>query len=299
MKTKITQLSTVLFLIMTCLSFNTAKAQGAHVTCAPNCEYWKITGKTRPKGSVSCIDRSCPICAKKQNEERDKKEKQDQQKITAWKAGEKTRQASAKQKQQEALQAKEKYLKKKKENEVVLVAPKSKVSANENHSIKLSAQNQEILELAKNHKVKIDGLRDYNGRGDGLFFNGKNYETIPVKEPTGRVFYSENGQVVVLKDIKLKDMSAVGFNYGNEIDENGNFCLRFTWNSPGNDYGPLSNNGKPWADIMTLEGENLLNDKTIENVTYKGKGIYELQKRGQSQPTEQYNFKTKKITPIQ
>lgn len=83
MKTKITQLSTVLFLIMTCLSFNTAKAQGAHVTCATNCEYWKITGKTRPKGSVSCIDRSCPICAKKQNEERDKKEKQDQQKITA------------------------------------------------------------------------------------------------------------------------------------------------------------------------------------------------------------------------
>jgi len=299
MKTKIKRLVSLLAVFIACVSFNQVKAQRGHESCAPNCEYWKITGKTRPKGSVSCIDRTCLICAKKQKDEKVKKEKMAQQKIDAWKAGEKTRQASAKQKQQEAVQAKEKYVKEKKENEVVLVAPKPKVTTSENNSIKLSAENQEILELAKNHKVKIDGLRDYNGRGDGLFFNGKNYETIPVKEPTGRVFYSENGQVVILKDIKLKDMSAVGFNYGNELDENGNFCLRFTWNSPGNDYGPLSNNGKPWADIVTLEGENLLNDKMIEKVTYKGKGIYELQKRGQSQPTEQYNFKTKKITPIQ
>uniref|UniRef100_UPI0040494233 hypothetical protein n=1 Tax=Flavobacterium sp. TaxID=239 RepID=UPI0040494233 len=299
MKTTITKLTSLLLVMIACMSFNQAKAQSGHISCAPNCEYWKITGKTRPKGSVSCIDRTCSICAKKQKEEQDKKEKAAQQKIADWKAGEKTRQADIKQKQQEAIKTKEKNLKAEKDNEMVLVAPKSKVTENKNTSIKLSAQDQEILKLAKNHKVEIKGLRDYNGEGKSFFTFGKHYEKVDVKEPTGRIFYIENEKIVVLKDLALKDMGAVGFNYWSELDENGNFCFNFSWLSPGNKPGPSNNNGKDWSDIVTLEGENLLNDKTIERVTYKGNGIYELQKRGEKTPTLQYNFKTKKITPIQ
>lgn len=118
-------------------------------------------------------------------------------------------------------------------------------------------------------------MRDYNGDGYLMFFNGKDVEKIPGAEPVGRIFYEDDKPKTILKDLKIKDIAVVGFNYDGNLDENGNFCLTFLWNKPGSNF-----RCKTFADIVNLQGESLLNDKTIEKVTYKGNGIYELKKAG-------------------
>lgn len=176
-----------------------------------------------------------------------------------------------------------------KSDEAILVAPKPEVAENKNAAIKLSAKDQEIIELGKKKTIKIKDIRDYDGNGYGWFGTEKVYIT----EPIDRIYYTENGNYIILKDLKLKDY---GYSYmvDNKLDENGNFCIEYTAYVPGK--GTIESR---WSDIVTIQGESLLSDKTIDNITYKGNGIYELQKRGEKQPTEQYNFKTKKITPIQ
>lgn len=126
MKTTIKKVVSLLVVLVAMMSFSQVKAQDGHESCAPFCEYWKITGKTPPKGSVSCIDRSCPICSKKQEKER--KEKLEADKLTAQKGKQEAEQRKqqqtkliAEQKKQVAIQRQ-----KAKENEMVLVAPKQK-----------------------------------------------------------------------------------------------------------------------------------------------------------------------------
>ena len=169
-----------------------------------------------------------------------------------------------------------------------MVAPKPKIEENKNPTIKLSAKDQEIVEFGKKVTVKIKNVRDADGNGYGWFYD----EKVKVSEPIDYIYYEENGHRIILKDLKLKNQ---GYSYmiDNQLDDNGNFCIMYTGYVPGE-----GNIDEKWSDIVTIQGENLLNDKTIWKITYKGNGIYELYKLGEKQPTEQYNFKIKKRTPI-
>ena len=317
MKTKIKRLVSLLAVFIACVGFNQVKAQGGHESCAPNCEYWKITGKTRPKGSVSCIDRTCPICAKKQKEEKDKKEKMTQQKIDAWKAGEKTRQASVKQKQQDAVQAKEKYVKEKKENEVVLVAPTPKVE--KSTIITLSAEDEKILELSQNINLNI------------TYYSGKVYwadEFVDFPIPVGRIWYDDHDKFdrktykhyyAILKDnLNVKSKipytgysgesypSRLEFNYKEEYKKTeeyrNRFHIFFGFQDTGLFIVEFKNEPtqKKWMDLVDVQGNCVFNNADIERIIYnKVNKTYLIKKLGESTSTEEYNPTTNKITPIQ
>ena len=264
----------VLLLFMVMLGISFAKAQ-THIKGAANCilqdAYVKEASKTR--NAVSCVDCYCKVCG-------DKKEKAKQAKLKAEETASKQKTATPPKKTTATTKGKS--------DEAILVAPKPKVEENKNPIIKLSVKDREIVELTKKVTVKIKNVRDLDGNGYGWFYE----EKVNISKPIDRIYYEENGQRVVLKDLNLKDY---GYSYmiDNKLDENGNFCIMYTGYIPGK-----GNIDEKWSDIVTIQGENLLNDKTIWKITYKGNGIYDLYKSGEIQPSEQYNYKTKQRTSI-
>ncbi len=178
----------IIFAFFTILNFGILKAQ-THNKAAANCIYHDDYLKTasKIKNAVSCVDCYCKICGDKKAKEKEAKKKAEEAA-----AKQKNAQVIEKEKSNQKQIAKNKtQTGKSKDNQAVLVAPKSKVPAANTTSLKLSAQDQEILDLSKEKKVYITDMRDYNGDGYLMFFNGKDMEKIPGAEPVGRIFYEE------------------------------------------------------------------------------------------------------------
>lgn len=243
-----------LVVLLVTMAFLQLKAQSDHVTCVPYCELFSTV---KVKNSVSCIDGVCPVCLKKKEEAR--KKYQEQEKLAAEKRvrdDEKRKQeyVAAVEQQKKALAV---MRQKQKEGEMILVAPKPKVDntpAPAKALITLNARDREILELSKTKRVFAAFL---SGRE---YFN-EQWGEYPT--PVIKVYYEENKQYTVLKNLELKTtvpykrVSMSGL-------ENGYFNAKFD---------------EDIADLVSIDGSCLFNDRQIRYISNYGNGLYLIGKK--------------------
>lgn len=243
-----------LVVLLVTMTFIQLKAQSGHVTCVPYCELFSTV---KIKNSVSCIDGLCSICLKKKEEAR--KKYQEQEKLAAEKRvrdDEKRKQeyAVAVEQQKKALVV---MRQKQKENEMILVAPKPKVDntpAPAKQLITLNARDKEILELSKTKRVFATFL---SGRE---YFN-EQWGEYPT--PVIKVYYEENKQYTVLKNLELKTTVPYKKVSMSGLD-NGYFNAKFD---------------EDIADLVSIDGSCLFNDRQIKYIGTYDNGWYLIGKK--------------------
>ena len=288
-----------------------AKAQ-THVKAAANCllhdAYVKEASKT--KNAVSCVDCYCKVCGDKKANEKEAKNKArelaDKQHAEKQKlADEKAR---AEQKKKAEIE-RAKAIQKAKDNEAILVAPKP---SGKSTVVKLSADDQKIIDIAKNLEQKDKLLVGYCSEKERSYWS----IVYPVIKNTGKIILDEfrDGKhtETILKDnfnIKSKfpytsffggygDNKGYSENKGFQVT--GFFIIEFInfQNMSENSYSELVENS--WTDLVDIQGNCVFNNTNIKNIRYKEKDkTFIIQKKGQGNFSEEYNPATKKTTPIQ
>lgn len=278
------------------------QAQG-HTKMAPNCVYAKDYYASLPKNSkspyVSCIDCYCKACGEKQAKEREQRQREEKLAIEKrTQEAEKRRQEQVKntqeQKKQLALQRQ-----KSKDNQVVLVAPKSKVSNTVTEVYNLSAQDREIMQTNKSQAIEVS------------FLSGKtfwNNAWTEFSQPVIKIHYSDKSRNThVLRDnfnvqSKLAYTSCSGRQeypgYNNPrglhgLSETGYLKLRFS----------NEKTNAAWEDLVDLSGKSLLNDIYISEIKYIGDNFYLLTRTNPNDTRagrryEMYNIQQRKTYPF-
>lgn len=274
MKTTVKNIGKLLAVILFIVFGMTAKAQ-SHIRSASNCilydAYLKETSKT--KNAVSCVDCYCKVCGDKKKKEKEAKRKAEEL------ANEKKTSTSQKNTTQKTTS-------KTKNNEAILVAPKQ--NTGKSKVVILSADDQEIVDAAKKLNNVGDNL-SFRSVGPGII--KKDYDnTIELN-----ILSPEYIQTILRKNFIIKSsleynevFGMVTFRDKEDFLNTGLYVVKIT----GKDYSR-------WYDLADIQGNCILNDKEVSEITYnKANKTFSIMKRGQNQPTSEYNPVTKKITPI-
>lgn len=252
-----------------------AKAQ-SHVRNAPNCmqyeAYLKETSKT--KNAVSCVDCYCKACG-------DKKKKDKEARVKA------EEQANMKKNTIPQKKVAAKTTTKAKENELVLVGPKQ--SGGKSTVLQLSADDQQILDAAKQLEKTGD---DLTFRSVGPHIRVKGYENtimLSILGPSAYSYTTLRKNFIIRSSFEYDEaFGMVSFGEKESFLRTGLYVVKIK----DRDY-------KVFYDLADIQGNCILNNKEINDISYDPtSNTFLVQKRGQSKPTEAYNPVTKKITQI-
>ncbi|SHK55808.1 hypothetical protein [Epilithonimonas mollis] len=272
----------ILFISMFCV---TVKAQ-SHTRSAPNCilhdAYLKETSKT--KNSVSCVDCYCKVCGDKKQKEKEAKRKAEElanQKKNAVPQKNTTVKTPSKAKNEEAI----------------LVAPKSKVE--KTTVVKLSADDQKIIDIAKTLGEREKLIVGYCSEKERSYWS----IVFPVIKNTGKIIltkFKDDTEIILKDNFEIKSKFQYTSFFGGFADNKGYsenkgfqvtgfFIIEFQNMSVENS----------WNDLVDIHGNCVFDNPDIQHIRYKEDDkIFLLKKKGQDQFTEEYNPVTKKTTPI-